>query len=170
MCCTSCNLYACSFSLLCTPSTILFGICNWWLMWQTMFQAAVKCYPNVPSVFWWCAWLIWWMPFQEIPSFLELLIELTITLIRWSILSLHLPQVSLNSHYTFWFHLPQHAMCLFLHRCHDWMTLALMHSNVLRCGATISVEFVTKTWTDFALNFLNVSINSVIKQWINVNN
>jgi hypothetical protein len=154
MCCTSCSLYACSFSVLCTSCTILFGICNWWLMCRTEFQAAVKCYPNVLSGVLWCAWLIWWMFFLEIHSFLELLIQLTDTLIWWSIFLLHQPQVSPNSNHRFWFPLPQHALHLFLRWCHDWMTPALMQSNLLWWGATISLEFFTKTWDRVCTKFL----------------
>jgi hypothetical protein len=63
------------------------GISDWQLM--CLAEHFRLCYLNALSVISWCAWTA---------DFLLLLILLTNTLTRWSIFSVHLRKVSMNSH------------------------------------------------------------------------
>lgn len=86
--------YAHSFSLLYTTScTVLFGTCKWWLTCQTEHFRLCWNATRMHSLSS-CdvAWPIWWMPFQDIASFLELLTPLTNTFISLSIFSVHPPK------------------------------------------------------------------------------
>lgn len=54
---------------------------------------------------------------------------------QFEYLSKHPPKVSLTIRHRLWFHIAQHALCLFLHRCHDWMTPLSCSPNFLQWSA-----------------------------------
>lgn len=132
MWCASYSLYARSFSLWNLQLTANFP--------KRIFRVAVKCYSYVLSVVLRCAWPAWWMSIQETASFLELPIAPTNAVTRWSIFSL-------NSHHRFRFCAPQHTLRLFLRRRFDrfdWPTPSSIQSNMSRCSAAISLEFMSQ--------------------------